>query len=77
MTEENNANIFDFLKLDITDELKDQLTRLNTLMVPWQRLWERVLKDPANKESYLFTDDEVLLIKHTAESYLSGDRSGK
>ena len=68
MTEENNANLFDFLKLDITDELKDQLTRLNTLMVPWQRLWERVLKDPANKESYLFTDDEVLLIKHTAES---------
>lgn len=77
MTEENNANLFDFLKLDITDELKDQLTRLNTLMVPWQRLWERVLKDPANKENYLFTDDEVLLIKHTAESYLSGDRSGK
>ena len=77
MTEENNASLFDFLKLDITDELKDQLTRLNTLMVPWQRLWERVLKDPANKDSYLFTDDEVLLIKHTAESYLSGDRSGK
>lgn len=76
MTEENK-NLFDFLKLDITDELKDQLTRLNTLMVPWQRLWERVLKDPANKDSYLFTDDEVLLIKHTAESYLSGDRSGK
>ena len=77
MTEENNASLFDFLKLDITDELKDQLTRLNTLMVPWQRLWERVLKDPANKDSYLFTDDEVLLIKHTAESYLSGERSGK
>lgn len=76
MTEENK-NLFDFLKLDITDELKDQLTRLNTLMVPWQRLWERVLKDPANKDSYLFTDDEVLLIKHTAESYLSGDKSGK
>jgi len=41
------------------------------------RLWERVLKDPTDKTSYLLTDEETLLIKHTAESFLAGDKSGK
>jgi len=69
--------MLDFENMNIQQEMKDYLTRMNTLTMPLLRLWERVLEDPKNPKSYLFTDDEVLVIKHVAEAYLSGDKSGK
>lgn len=67
---------FDKVK-DMTPDFQEYMTRTTTLMIPMLRMWERVLKDPTNKDSYLLTDDEVLMIKHTAESFLAGDKSGK
>jgi hypothetical protein len=62
---------------NLTPDFQDYMTRMNSLTVPMLRMWERVLKDPTDKTSYILTDEEVLLIKHTAEAFLAGDKSGK
>jgi len=54
----------------------EMMNRMWQLFQPLNNMWQRVLKDPSKKENYFWTDDEVLVIKHTAESFLSGDRSG-
>jgi len=61
----------------INDEGMEMMNRMWQLFQPLNNMWQRVLKDPSKKENYIWTDDEVLVIKHTAESFLSGDRSGK
>ena len=61
----------------INDEGMEMMNRMWQLFQPLNNMWQRVLKDPSKKENYVWTDDEVLVIKHTAESFLSGDRSGK
>jgi hypothetical protein len=55
----------------------EMMNRMWQLFQPLNNMWQRVLKDPSKKENYFWTDDEVLVIKHTAEAFLSGDRSGK
>ena len=61
----------------LTDEGMEMISRMSLLFQPLNNLWQRVLKDPNKKENYFWTDEEVLTIKHTAEAFLSGDRSGK
>jgi hypothetical protein len=61
----------------ISDEGMEMMNRMWQLFQPLNNMWQRVLKDPSKKENYFWTDDEVLVIKHTAEAFLSGDRSGK
>ena len=61
----------------LTDEGMEMISRMGLLFQPLNNLWQRVLKDPTKKENYFWTDEEVLTIKHTAEAFLSGDRSGK
>lgn len=61
----------------LTDEGMEMISRMSLLFQPLNNLWQRVLKDPTKKENYFWTDEEVLTIKHTAEAFLSGDRSGK
>lgn len=63
--------------LDLTKEFKDNLTLMTTLTMPMLCLWQRVIKNPADVKSYQFTDEEILVIKHTAENFVSGDTSGK
>lgn len=61
----------------LTDEGMEMMSRMWLLFQPLNNMWQRVLKDPSKRENYFWTDEELLTIKHTAEAFVSGDRSGK
>ena len=61
----------------LTDEGMEMISRMWLLFQPLNNMWQRVLKDPSKRENYFWTVEELLTIKHTAEAFVSGDRSGK
>ena len=65
------------LQTDLSANISDTLTRMNTLSLVTQRLWWRVVNSPENLDSYKLTVDEITLIRETALAYKSGDTTGK
>jgi len=72
----NRRSMSEFTK-SINDEGMEMMNRMWQLFQPLNNMWQRVLKDPSKKENYFWTDEELLTIKHTAEAFVSGDKSGK